>query len=134
MTRSNSCVDMYDTATVTFEGGTMGTISGAATLPDDDKFQVDLRIFGTDGIMMLDVERERLQVRRHDDAHLEHEVPAVEGTYDCDVPPVRFGELIEGQGRNDSPGDVAARSVELIDGMHRSAASGGEPVDVWRPT
>ena len=133
MTRPNSRVDMYDAATVTFEGGAIGTISGAATLPDDDRFQVDLRIFGTAGVMLLDVERERLQVRRHDGAHLEHAVPAGEGAYDCDVPPGRFVELIAGYGRNDSPGDVAARSVELIDAMHRSAASGGEPVDVWRP-
>ena len=132
MTRPDSRVDMYDAAAVAFEDGAIGTISGAATLPDDDKFQVDLRIFGSEGVLLLDVERERLEVRRHDGHHVHVDVPEEEGAYSCDVPPARFVELIQGRGRNDSPGEVAARSVELIEAMHRSAAAGGVPVDVWR--
>jgi predicted dehydrogenase len=132
MTRPDSKVDMYDAAAVVFEGGAIGTVSGAATLPDNDPFQVDLRIFGRDGVLLLDVERERLGVRRHDGAHIHENVPAGEGAYSCEVPPVRFVEVIQGVGRNDSPGEVAARSVELIDAMHRSASAGGAPVDVWR--
>ena len=132
MTRPDSLVDMYDAATVTFDGGAIGAISGAATLPDNDKFQVDLRIFGTEGVLLLDVERERVEVRRHDGAHVHVDVEPGEGAYSCDVPPVRFVELIQGRGRNNSPGEVAARSVELIDAMQRSAAADGVPVDVWR--
>jgi predicted dehydrogenase len=132
MTRPSSRVDMYDAAAVAFEGGAIGTVSGAATLPDNDPFQVDLRIFGSDGVLLLDVERERMEVRRHDGGHIVEAVPAGQGAYSCEVPPVRFVELIKGEGRNDSPGEVAARSVELIDAMHRSAAADGAPVDVWR--
>jgi predicted dehydrogenase len=132
MTRPDSKVDMYDAAAVVFEGGAIGTVSGAATLPDNDPFQVDLRIFGRDGVLLLDVERERLDVRRHDGSHVHEAVPAGEGAYSCEVPPVRFVEVIQGVGRNDSPGEVAARSVELIEAMHRSASAGGAPVDVWR--
>jgi predicted dehydrogenase len=132
MTRPDSRVDMYDAAAVAFEDGAIGTISGAATLPDNDAFQVDLRIFGSEGVLLLDVERERLEVRRHDGDHVRIDVPAGEGAYSCEVPPARFVELIEGRGRNDSPGEVAARSVELIDAMHRSAAAGGVPTYVWR--
>ena len=40
----------------------------------------------------------------------------------------RFVELIQGQGSNDSRGEVATRAVELIDAMSRSAAQGGHPV------
>lgn len=133
MTRPGSRVDMYDAATVEFENGAIGTISGAATLPDNDKFQVDLRLFGTEGVLLLDVERERLSLRRHDGRHQEVAVPAGEGNYACLVPPERFVELITGHGSNDSSGAVAALTVELIDAMHRSAAAGGSPVDVWRP-
>lgn len=133
MTRPGSRVDMYDAAAVEFEGGAIGSISGAATLPDEDKFQVDLRIFGSEGVMLLDVERERLEFRRHDGNHISVDVPPGDGDYTCDTPPERFVELIRRRGRNDSPGDVAARTVELIDAMHRSAARGGIPVDVWRP-
>jgi predicted dehydrogenase len=132
MTCPDSRVDMYDAAIVNFETEAIGAISGAATLPDNDKFQVDLRIFGNEGALLLDAERERVEVRRHDGAHVHVEVPPGEGAYSCDVPPIRFVELIQGVGRNDSPGEVAARSVELIDAMHRSAAAGGVLVDVWR--
>jgi predicted dehydrogenase len=134
MTAPDSGVDLYDAAAVTFEGGAIGTISGAATLPDDDKFQVDLRIFGNRGVLLLDVERERLVIRRHDGHHVHIEVPPGEGAYSCEGPPNRFVDLIQGHGRNDSPGEVAARSVELVDAMYRSAANGGALTVVYRPT
>ena len=132
MTSPNSGVDMYNTATVVFDGGTIGTISGAATLPNDDKFQVDIRIFGTDGVMLLDVERERLVVRRHDEQHIQVDVSAGEGGYSCETPPELLIDLVKGYGRNDSPGEVAARSVELIAAMYQSAENGGVPTAVFR--
>ena len=128
----NSAVDMYNTATVLFENGALGAISGAATLPDNDPFQVDLRIFGDQGALFLDVERERLAVRRHDGRHQQVEVSPGAGAYSCEGPPHRFVALIQGQGKNDSPGEVAARSVELIEAMYRSAANGSQPAKVYR--
>lgn len=130
MSSPNSAVDMYDAAAVVFDNNALGTISGAATLPDGSKFQVDLRIFGDRGVLLLDVERERLEVRRHGGNCLHWEIPPGQGAYDCDIPPHRFVELIQGQGSNDSPGEVAARAVELIDAMSRSAAQDGHPVRV----
>ena len=134
MTSPNSGVDMYCAATVVFDNAAIGTISGAATLPDDDKFQVDLRLFGDEGVLLLDLERERLDVRRHDGQHIHVEVPTGEGAYSCEGPPHRFVELIKGEvgAVNNSPGEVAARSVELIDAMYRSAAEGGRPTKVYR--
>jgi predicted dehydrogenase len=130
MSHPNAPVDLYNAAHVTFTDGALGTISGAATLPDGAKFQVDLRIFGSDGVLLVDVERERVELRRHDGRVLDLKIPTNAGAYDCDTPPARFVELIQGRGSNDSPGEVAARSVELIDAMFRSAAAGGQPVMV----
>jgi predicted dehydrogenase len=130
MTRPNAQVDMYDAASVVFDNGALGTVSGAATLPDGSKFQVDVRIFGSEGVLLLDVERERVEVRRHDGKNANLAIPTDAGAYDCDVPPNRFVELIQGHGSNDSPGEVAARSVELITAMFRSAAQEGKPVGV----
>ena len=132
MTAPNSGVDMYDAATVVFDSGAIGSISGAATLPDNDPFQVDLRIFGDEGVLLLDVERERLEVRRQDGQHQHVQVPSGQGAYSCEGPPARFVELILGRGVNDSPGEVAARSVELIDAMYRSASNGSRPTLVYR--
>ena len=133
MTKPNAPVDMYDAATVEFEGGAIGIVSGAATLPNNDKFQVDLRLFGTEGVLLIDVERERAVLRRHDGRHEEVPVQPGDGDYECTVPPARFVELIHGRGVNDSSGVIGAMTVELIDAMYRSAAAGGSQVEVWRP-
>lgn len=132
MTAPHSGVDMYDAATVIFENGAIGTISGAATLPDDDKFQIDLHIFGDQGVLLLDVDRERLEVRRHDGQHHHVDVPTGEGAYSCEGPPNRFIDLIEGRGVNNSPGEAAARSVELITAMYTSTARDGAAISVYR--
>jgi predicted dehydrogenase len=123
-------VDLYDAAHVEFDNGAIGVVSGAATLPDDSKFQVDIRIFGSDGVLMLDVERERLELLLHDGSRRAVEIEAESGAYTCDVPPVRFVELIHGKGVNESPGGLAAKTVELIDALHRSAARGGAEITV----
>ena len=126
----NTQVDMYDAATVTFENGAIGVVSGAATLPPDVKFQLDIRIFGSDGLLILDIDRERLDLFRHDGQHRRIAVDAGAGEYDCEGPPNRFVELIKGEGSNDSPGEVGARSVELLNAMFESVAEGGVPVKV----
>ena len=77
-------------------------------------------------------ERGRLRVRCHDGRRQKFRVPSGEGASRCEGPPHRFVELIRGHGRNDSPGEVAARSVELIDAMYRSAAEGGRPTAMYR--
>jgi predicted dehydrogenase len=130
MAAPNVQVDLYNAATVTFTNGALGTVSGAATLPDGSKFQVDIRIFGDEGILLIDVERERVELRRHDGKNEQITIPFNAGDYECDTPPNRFIELIQGHGVNDSPGEAAARSVELIDAMFRSAIAGGQPVRV----
>lgn len=126
MTYPNSNVDMYNSASVQFENGAIGTVSGAATLPDGDPFQISVRVFGNRGTLILEVEagRERLQARRHDGKHREVVVTKGEGAYSCEGPPNRFVDLIEGHMSNNSPGEVAARSVEIIEAMYRSAALG----------
>lgn len=126
----DSQVDMYDAAHVVFENGALGMVSGAATLPTDSKFQLDVRVFGSEGVFNLDIERARLDVLRHDGDDIHVELPVDAGIYNCDGPPVRFVELIKGDAVNNSPGEVGARSVELIDAMLRSAANGGQPVTV----
>lgn len=132
MRNPNSDVDMYDAAYVVFESGSIGTISGAATLPENDPFQVDIRIFGNEGVLLLDVERERLEVRRHDGHHQHFDIPAGEGAYTCVEPPNRFIDVIKGTARNNSPGEIGAKTVELIEAMHKSAQDGGLPVRVFR--
>lgn len=120
-TSPQSGVDMYDAAVVRFTTNALATLSGAATLPQEDKFQIDLRVFGNKGVLLLDMERERLELRLHEGAHRSVEVPAGAGAYSCEQPPNAFIDLILGTGHNCSPGEIAAKSVELVEAMYRSA-------------
>ena len=132
MRSPNADVDLYNAANVVFDNGAIGTISGAATLPDRDEFEVDIRIFGTKGALLLDVKHKRVEVRSHDGKHQSFDDPEGQGTYSCEGPPYRFADLIQGRGTNDSPGEVGARSVELIEAMHLSASQEAAPVQVYR--
>lgn len=121
-----AAVDLFDAGVIRFDGGALGTLSGAATLADGDKYQLDIRLFGTEGVLMIDVERERVTLSRYDGRRMELPIAPGEGEYECLVPPSRFIELITGAStENNSDAGVAARSVELIDALLRSSASGG---------
>lgn len=123
---AGSPVDLFDAAVVRFDSGALGTLSGAATLADGDPYQVDLRIFGTEGVLMIDVERERVRLTRYDGRREDVAIEPGEGEYECLVPPARFIDLITGAStENNSPADVAARSVELIEALLRSSAADG---------
>jgi predicted dehydrogenase len=127
MIAPGSRVDLYDALSVKFMSGAIGTISGAGTVPPTGaaQYQVDLRIFGTEGLLMLDCERARLELRRHDDRSERLDLAPDAGAYSCDGPPHNFVDLVLGKTKeNWSPGAAAMRSVLLLDAAYRSAASG----------
>ena len=64
MANSGAKVEISDAIAVRFSNGAVGTVSGTAAVPNGAKYQVDLRIFGTNGMLLLDVERERMEIRR----------------------------------------------------------------------
>jgi predicted dehydrogenase len=127
MANAGARVDLYDALTVEFEGGAIGTVSGAGTVPAQGaaQYQVDLRIFGSEGVLMLDCERARLELRRHDGRLESLPLLPDAGNYSCEGPPHNFIDLIVGRTTtNFAPGEVALRSVLLLDAAYRSALSG----------
>ena len=127
MSQPGAKVDMYDAMSVKFAGGAIGSISGAATLPPGTpgSFQLDIRIFGRKGMLMLDIARDHLSLHRHDGRHETIPLEVGDGAYRCDGPPNEFVELILRRTKtNSSPGEVALRSVEIIDAAYRSSRSG----------
>src|SRR5262249_15864045 len=127
MTAPGTRVDLYDAISVRFAGGAIGTVSGAGTVPPagNAQYQVDLRLFGSEGLLMLDCERARLELRRHDGRTERLDLAADAGAYACDGPPHNFVDLVLGKTDvNWSPGEAAMRSVLLLDAAYRSAASG----------
>jgi predicted dehydrogenase len=127
MSQPGAAVDLYDAITVEYESGAIGTISGAATLPPDSPggFQLDIRIFGTRGMLHLDVSRDHLSTHTADGKHRRIALAPGGGAYQCDAPPAQFVDLIAGRTReNNSPGLVAMHAVEIIDAAYRSARTG----------
>jgi predicted dehydrogenase len=127
MSAPGARVDLYDAISVRFAGGAIGTVSGAGTVPPGGMtaYQVDLRVFGAEGMLLLDCERARLELRRHDGQVRRVELEPQAGAYTCDGPPHNFVDLVLGKtAENFSPGESAMRSVLLLDAAYRSAASG----------
>ena len=127
MSAPQSRVELYDAIAVRFAGGAIGTVSGAGSVPLDQSFQVDLRIFGSEGMLLIDCERARTHLKRHDGKHYIEEVDPDAGGYECDGPPNNFVDLILAHTQtNSAPGEAAMRGVELLDAAYRSAVSGVE--------
>jgi predicted dehydrogenase len=123
--RSELGADLYNAAVVRFADGATGALSGSATVPAGGSFQVDIRIFGDDGMLLLDVERERLSLRRLDGDDLDVAIAPGDGAYSCIEPVNRFVDLCHGRDvENCADASIGLRSVEVVDAMLRSAKSG----------
>ena len=110
---------------ISFAGGGSGVLSGAATLPKGRPVQIDLRIFGSEGMLLLDIERERLELRRRDGKDEVVALKPGDGAYACDEPLRVLVDLCLGRKtHNGAPGIVGQRAVEVLDAMYRSADSG----------
>jgi len=122
---SKAGVDYYDAAAVRFAGGATGSVSGAATLPKGRPVQIDLRVFGSEGMLVLDIERERVELRRRDGRDEVIALAPGAGGYECESPLRVFVDICNGKPvENPADGTVGARAVEVLDAMYRSAASG----------
>ena len=126
-------VELHDALTVRYEGGAIGTVSGGSAHlgAGNNKHQLEVRAIGSAGQMLIDVEREAAWLWRdagETDLHLDLEPDA--GAYDCDGPPNTLVDLALGRDVvNQSPGELGARTTELLDAAYRSARSGVlEPV------
>ncbi|HTN63632.1 MAG TPA: Gfo/Idh/MocA family oxidoreductase [Devosia sp.] len=118
-------VDFYDAAVVELSNGATLSLSGSATVPKSRGYQMDIRVFGTDGMLLFDIERARVEVIRHDGkAHIEA-LPADAGEYESIAPITLLVDLCRGvAATNPADGVVGMRAAVLLDAMYRSASSG----------
>ena len=118
-------VDFYDAAVVEFSNGATMALSGSATVPKSRGYQMDIRLFGTEGMLLFDIERPRLEIIRHDGKNQIIDLPANAGDYEQVEPISRFVDICRGIPTvNPADGVVGMRSVVLLDAMYRSAKSG----------
>jgi predicted dehydrogenase len=121
-------VELHDAIAVRYAGGAIGTIAGGSTHEGAgaNKHQLEVRAIGSEGQLQIDVEREIAWLwtdRGRVDVRLD--VRDGDGAYDCEGPPNALLDLALGRPvENHSPGELAARTVELLDAAYRSARSG----------
>jgi predicted dehydrogenase len=120
-------VELHDAVTLRYEGGAIGTMSGASCHLGayGNKHGLEMRAMGSDGQVVVDLERDWIWLYRADGRDIRPELPPNAGFYDC-IGPIEalvdagFGRLE----RNWSPGELGARTVEALDLLYRSARSG----------
>lgn len=127
-----AAVDLFDAVSVRFDNGATGVVSGAGTVPAPLGWQLDVRVFGDRGMLLLDLEvgRERIVLHTTDGQTRGGPLESGAGDYDASNAVDVFVEVATGRRPNvESPGELSARVTELLDGAYRSAAQGG-PVRV----
>ena len=124
---SEAGVDYYDAAAGGADNGATIAISGSATVPKHRGLHMDIRIYGSEGVILWDSEagRPRLELHRLDGKMeiVREELAAWD--YDGALPVKLFAKLCAGAPvTNPADAENGLRVVEALDAMYRSAKSG----------
>jgi predicted dehydrogenase len=128
----DSPVEHYDAVAMRFANGAIGTMAGGSAHLgfDGNKHELAMRAIGSEGHFACDLQRELVWLYRAGGEDIRLPVQPGDALYNCDGPPNTLVDLALGKDvRNWAPGELGARTVELLDAAYRSAASGRpEPV------
>ena len=128
--KSKTGVDFYDAAVCQTTNGATISLSGASTVPKHVGMHMDIKIYGTEGLITFDNALNRLELRRDDEADEVVEMAPDDGDYDGALPVKVFAKLCAGQSvENASNGENGARVIEILHGLYRSAEA-GQPVSL----
>lgn len=125
-----SRVDLHDAAITRFTNGATGVFSGTCGVPQGHGFEVDIRIYGEGGSLLIDIETERMILKLPDGSREDHSVPPGTWFYSCEGPANALVDVALGNGGNESPGDVGARAVETLHALVASAKAGGSATPI----
>lgn len=121
-----SRVELSDALVVDYSGGAIGSVAGTSAHPGflAERDQLHVRVIGTAGHLDLDFDRDEVALFRPDGTDDRRQLQPGAGAYDCWGPPNALVDLILGDGDNCSPGELGARTVELLAAAYASASSG----------
>lgn len=122
-------VDLFDALLLRFKNGAVGTASGLSTVDRGaPREQMEVRLSGTEGHFVLDLEREELAVYSARDGLNKVALEAGAGLYQCSGPPNALIDLALGrQVENRSTGSLGAWVVEIVNAAATTARSGTAP-------
>ncbi len=120
-------VELHDAVSIRYTNGAIGTMSGASSHLGgaNNRHAVEVRIVGSRGMFHLDLRDNTLWRYRSPDDDVRVPLEPDAGLYDCTGP--IEGLIAAGAGRrfdNNSPAELGARTVEILDAAYRSASSG----------
>lgn len=123
-------IDLYDAISVKYQGGAIGTVSGSVCPEGWGRDQLEVRLYGAGGQIILDLERPMLSQYRGPGDEIRIPFPSDAGKYACDGPPNALIDLARGISvENPASGELGARTVEPVEAALRSAQL-GKPVAV----
>ena len=125
--KSKTGVDFYDAAVARATNGATVSLSGSATVPKHRGMHMDIRIYGTEGMISFDCEtgRARLELSRLDGQDETVVLTEGEADYDGALPVRVFAALCAGKPvTNAANAENGARVTEALDALYRSARSG----------
>lgn len=122
-----SRVELHDAFALRFDNGAIGSLGGASSHAGaaDDRHGVELRVVGARGMLRLDLRADVLWRYRGREDDVTVPLPEGAGVYDCIGPVDAVVDAALGRApANNSPAELGARTVEILDAAYRSAESG----------
>lgn len=130
LTFGTGAVDLCDAASLLFDGGAVGSISGSAAMPEGTRPLLRVTVTGMRGVMMIDIDRDVAELRLTDGTMRRIEVAPGAWRYDCVGPVQALVDLAQGRGENLAPGEMGAATTAVIAAMLDSARAGGASREV----
>ncbi|HVA84787.1 MAG TPA: Gfo/Idh/MocA family oxidoreductase [Candidatus Saccharimonadales bacterium] len=118
-------VDVHDAMIVTFENGAIGAINGASSHESKPNVEWEIAVFGTGGQLQLDSVTADVHFGSADGNIYRADLPPNAGVYEPTGPLRTLISVAQGGLAGDeSPAELGARTVELVEASFRSARSG----------
>jgi predicted dehydrogenase len=123
----HAAVEFHDAIAARFSNGAIGTFGGSSNHRgvNDDRHQLEIRMIGTRGQLDLDIGRDGLRAWGPAGAISTAPIATGAGAYECAGPIDAL--VLSALGRpvvNAAPGELGARTTELLDAAYRSMRSG----------
>lgn len=125
--------DLCNAASVLCSNNAVVSLSGAAAMPEGQRALLRLLITGTEGVMEVELDRDRALTHRHDGKDRAFPITPGQWAYQCEGPIHALVDAALGTDNNLSPAAIGAACVSVISAMVASARNGGHNMEVFRP-